>query len=153
MYTEEEKVWPADHVPEEKQNGDETIPEDESETGILGTNPSPGVWPEVTNGVLLNVLNDVRVDSNNVRYEMEQLNSKVELLTKRINALEFTVTEALRMCQDAFLRVEKAVVACAEGYEKCKKGYEACKEGFEEVHDLVDDFPNRIDCGVATGYI
>ena len=84
---------------------------------------------------------------------MEQLNNKLDLLTKRINALEFTVTESLRMCQEAFHKIEKAVMVCAEGYEKCKQGYDACREGFEEVHDLVDDFPNRIDCGVATGYL
>ena len=98
------------------------------------------IMPEdVTNSKLLEVLKEMKYD--------------ISQLTKKINCLEFTILETLRMCQDAFVKVELAVVACSTGYERCAKGYEACKEGFEEVHDLVEDFPDRIDCGVATGYL
>ena len=161
MYTEEEKNWvekntEAVSVP----SGDVSVPKDESETEDSVTVCPDNGWSEVTNLTLLNVLNDVREDSNSIKYEMEQLNlltkridAMENKLTKRINAMEFTVTEALRMCQESFVKIEQAVVACSIGYEKCKQGYEACKEGFAEVHELVDDFPNRIDCGVATGYL
>ena len=98
------------------------------------------IMPEdITNSNLLEVLNDMKCD--------------ISQLTKKINCLEFTVLETLRMCQEAFIKVELAVVACSTGYERCAKGYDACKEGFEVVEELVEDFPNRIDCGTATGYL
>ena len=156
MYTEEEKEWPSDHIPEEKQMpavekkpaGDVSVPEDDDETENVGTN-----WSEITNAQLLEVLNEMRVDKLNEKYEREQLNNKIDNLAKRMSSLEFTVTEALRMCQASFVKIEQAVIACSIGYEKCKKGYEACKEGFAVVEELVEDFPNRIDCSVATGYL
>ena len=159
MYTEEEKEWPSDHIPEEKQMpavekkpaGDVSVPEDDDETENVGTNMSR--WPDITNDQLLEVLNEMRVDKLNEKYEREQLNNKIDNLAKRMSSLEFTVTEALRMIQASFVKIEQAVIACSIGYEKCKQGYEACKEGFAVVEELVEDFPNRIDCSVATGYL
>ena len=157
MYTDEEKVWVekntknTDDLP--VPDGDVSVPEDENDAENVGTDTSQGVWTEVTNSNLLDVTNDVRMDVSSIKYDMEQLARSVDKLTLKISALEFTVTEALRMCQVSFVKIEQAVVACSIGYEKCQKGYAACKEGFEAVEELVEDFPNRIDCGVATGYL